>query len=359
MPQRKQLTWAQLRVGALVIAGLVVLGVGIFFISGTVGGFLTSRYRLKTYFSSATGLREGAQVELAGIAVGNVEHIGISRYSEPGKAVEVDMKIARRYQDQIRTDSVATIETVGLLGESYVDISRGGPNQSPIPNGGVVESHEEADIKQIVQNANDVVSNLRVLSAKLNDITGQIQHGQGSIGKLIYEESFYNRLNKTADEAQELINRVNNGQGTLGKLLNDETLYNHAVTTVDKLNQVMDQVQHGNGSVAKFINDPSVYNNVNQAAQRANTLMANINEGKGTLGKFVKDPQLYNRLNDTMQHVDVITSRMDRGEGTLGKLSTDTTMYNNLTSSTQSLKQFLDEFRKNPKKYLTLHLHIF
>ena len=358
MPQRKQLTWAQLRVGALVISGLVVLAVGIFFISGQVG-FMTRRYTLKTYFPSASSLRQGAQVRLAGIAVGNVEDIRISKYSEPSRAVEINMRVARKYQDQIRTDSVATIETVGLLGESYVDISRGEPSNPPLPDGGVVQSHEQADIKRIVENANDVVSNLRVLSATLNNITTQIQHGQGSIGKLIYEEGFYNRLNQTADEAQSLMSRIDKGQGTLGKLLNDDTFYNRAVAAVDKVDRVMDEVQHGNGSVAKFINDPSVYNNVSQAAQRANNVMADINEGKGTLGKLAKDPQLYNRINETVEHVDVITSRIDRGRGTLGKLSTDPTLFNNLVTTSQSLKEFLDEFKTNPRKYLTLQLHIF
>ncbi len=358
MPQRKQLTWTQLRVGVLVISGLLVLGVGIFFISGQVG-FLTPHYTLKTYFSSASSLRDGAQVRLAGIAVGNVEGIHISKYTDPSKAVEIDMKIASKYQDQIRTDSVATIETIGLLGESYVDINRGGPSHPPLPDGGVVNSHEQADIKAIVQNANDVVSNLRVLSAKLNDITGQIQHGQGSIGKLIYEESFYNRLNNTANEAQSLMTRIEQGQGSLGKLLNNDTLYDRAVSTINKLNQIADEVQNGNGSAAKFINDPSLYNNLNQTARHANTLMANINEGKGTLGKLAKNPQLYDRLNETVQHLDVITNRIDRGQGTLGKLSTDPTVYNNLATSTQALRQFLNEFRTNPRKYLTMHLHIF
>lgn len=358
MPQREQLTWAQLRVGALVIAGLVVLAVGIFFISSTVG-FLTSQYTLKTYFPSASSLRQGAQVRLAGIAVGNVSNIRLSKYTKPSKAVEIDMKVSRKYQDQIRTDSVATIETVGLLGESYIDISRGGPDEPPIPNGGVVKSREEADIKKIVQNTNDVITNLRALSATLNDITQQIQHGRGSIGKLIYTETLYNRLNQTADDAQKLMSRVEKGHGTLGKLLNDDTLYKRANATIDKVNQVMDEVQHGNGSAAKFINDPAVYNNVNQAVQRANTLMANINEGKGTLGKLATDPELYNRLDSTVKHVDVIASRIDRGQGTLGKLSTNPTLFNNLVTSSQSLKQFLDEFRTNPKKYLTLRLHIF
>jgi len=358
MPQRKQLTWTQLRVGALIISGLIVLGVGIFFISGQVG-FLTRHYELKTYFSGAESLRDGAQVRLAGIVVGNVEGIKLSPFTEPSRAVQVDMKVTQKYQDQIRTDSVATIETVGLLGEAYVDISRGGPGNQVIPDGGTVKSHEDADMKQIVQNANDVVSNLRVLSATLNNITGQIQHGQGSIGKLLYEEKFYDNLNKTANEAQMLITRVEEGHGTLGKLLSDETFYNRTVAAVDKVNQLLDQIQNGNGSAAKFINDPSVYNNLNQATERANTLMASVNNGEGTLGKLVKDPSLYNHIDETVKHVDVITGRIDRGEGTLGKLSTDETLYKNLSSSSQSLKEFLTEFRKNPKKYLTLRLHIF
>ena len=167
MPQRKQLTWTQLRVGVLIISGLIVLAVGIFFISGQVG-FFTRHYALKTFFSGAESLRDGAQVRLAGIVVGNVTGIRLSPYTEPNRAVQVDMKITRKYQDQIRTDSVATIETVGLLGEAYIDISRGGPGAKPVPDGGTVPSHEEADMKQIVQNANDVVSNLRVLSNTLD-----------------------------------------------------------------------------------------------------------------------------------------------------------------------------------------------
>jgi phospholipid/cholesterol/gamma-HCH transport system substrate-binding protein len=358
MPQPKQLAWTQLRVGVLIISGLIVFAVGVFFISGKVG-LWTSKYELKTFFSGAESLRDGAQVRLAGIVVGNVSGIKLSPYTEPSKAVQIDMKVTKKYQDQIRTDSVASIETVGLLGEAYVDISRGGPGAKPLPDGGTVQSHEEADMKQIVQNANDVVSNLRVLSSTLNDITKQIQHGQGSIGRLIYDENFYNNLNKTAIEAQKLMGQVESGHGTLGKLLTDETFYNRTVAAVDKVNQLLDEVQHGKGSAAKFINDPSVYDNLDQATRRANTLMASINESKGTLGKLIKDPSLYNNLNETVQHVNVITGRIDQGQGTLGKLSTDPSMYNNLLSASQSLRQFLTEFRTNPKKYLTLRLHIF
>jgi phospholipid/cholesterol/gamma-HCH transport system substrate-binding protein len=358
MPQRKQVTWAQLRVGTLVLVSLAILAVGIFFISGQVG-ILGRRYTLKSYFTGARGLREGAQVRLAGIGVGNVERIEISPYPERERAVEVVMRVRQAIQNQIRVDSVATLETVGLLGESYVDITRGSPGQEVIPEGGVVKSSEEADIKAVVQNANDVISNLRVLSAKLNDITNQVQHGQGSMGKLIYDDAFYNRLNETTGGMQRLVARVERGEGALGKLVSDETLYNRTVATLDRLNQVVDEVQHGKGSIAKFMSDPALYDNVNKVVTRGNELMDRINEGQGTLGKLATDPQLYNRVNETFDRMNIISTRIEQGQGTLGKLSTDPTLFNNLSESSQSLKDFLTEFRKNPKKYMSLRVRLF
>jgi phospholipid/cholesterol/gamma-HCH transport system substrate-binding protein len=358
MPQRQKVVWAQLRVGLMVLISLIVLAVGIFFISGQVG-FLSRRYELKTFFSGASGVREGSEVRLAGIPVGNVARIRVSPFSDPKRAVEIDMKISHHYQDQIRADSVATVETAGLLGEAYVDISRGSASGSVLKNGATVKGVEGPDITAIIHNANDVVSNLRALSDTLNGITTQIKSGEGTVGKLIYDPSLYNRINNTASGADKIVNGIQSGQGTIGKLMTDEALYQKTLTTVDHMNRVLDDIEHGDGSMAKFIQDPSIYNNVKEMTAKGNTLIDNINKGQGTLGKLVTDDQLYNRLNTAVAHVDTITARIDKGEGTLGKLSTDPSMYDSLNASAKSLQEFLTEFRKNPKKYLTLRLHIF
>ncbi|MBZ5513515.1 MAG: MlaD family protein [Acidobacteriia bacterium] len=358
MPQRKQISWAQLRVGMMVLVSLAVFGVGVFFISGQVGIF-TRKYTLKTYFSGAAGLRAGSQVRLAGVPVGAVESIRISDFAEPERTVEVTMRVPVSYRKEIRTDSVARLQTAGLLGDAYVDISRGQPDQPVVASGGVVKSAEEADIKRIVQNTNDVISNLRVLSDKLNDITGQIQAGKGSLGKIIYDQTFYNRMNQVTASVQNVVARVERGEGTIGKLMTDETLYNRTVASIDRLNKVLDDVQTGKGSLAKFLNDPSVYNQVEQLVGRANTMVDNVNKGQGTLGKLATDPQLYNRMNETFDHLNTVSARIDQGQGTLGKLSTDPTLFNNLSTSSQSLREFLTEFRKNPKKYLTLRIRLF
>jgi phospholipid/cholesterol/gamma-HCH transport system substrate-binding protein len=358
MAQRKELQWAQLRVGLMVTASLVVLVIGIFFISGTVG-FLTRTYILKVYFSEAGGLHNGAQVQLAGIPVGNVKVIKISPYSDPKRAVEVDMKVNRKYQNEIRTDSEASTESAGLLGERFIDISRGTPGHPVVPNGGVLRGHEETDIKEVVQNANDVISNLRVLSAKLNDITNQISSGQGSLGKFLYDPDLYNRVDSTARVLTSMIVDVQHGKGTIGKLYMDDTLYQNLTTTVQHADEMMNSIQKGNGTIAKFINDPAVYDNMNNFATKGNKLLEDMNSGKGTLSKLINDPQLYDRLNHTLGSVDKITSRMESGQGTLGLLSTDKKLYSNLSESMNSLREFLVEFRRNPKKYLTVKVKIF
>jgi phospholipid/cholesterol/gamma-HCH transport system substrate-binding protein len=342
----------------MVIIGLAILAVGIFFISGQEG-FFRRRYKLKAYVSEAGGLRQGAQVSLAGVAVGDVEKIEISPYPERARAVEIVIRVARAYQHEIRADSTARIETVGLLGDSYLDITRGSLGQEVIADGGVLKTSEEADVKRVVQNANNVFANLGVLSAKLNDISSEVQSGKGSLGKFVYDQTLYNRLNKTTDTFDRMVTRVDQGQGTLGKLMADETLYTTTVATIDRLNKVIDEMQHGQGSVAKFISDPSVYNNVNHLVTQANSLVDNINQGQGTMGKLAKDPQLYNRMSETLDHLDAVSTRIDQGQGTLGKLSTDPTLYNNLSQSSQSLRDFLTEFKKTPKKYLTVKMRLF
>ncbi|MGH9401303.1 MAG: MlaD family protein [Terriglobia bacterium] len=358
MPQRKDLPWSQLRVGLMVAVALIILVVGLFFVSGHVG-FFTSQYRIEAYFPEAQGLQAGAAVQLAGVPVGSVSAIRLSPYKDPKRAVQVVMRIGRRFQSDIRNDSVADIETAGLLGEGFVDITRGSTASAPIPPGGEVKTLQQADIKQVVQNANDVLTNLTDLSAKLNGVTSQITTGKGTVGKFIYDPSLYNRMDDSVAKLQDLMDNISSGKGTIGELLVNDALAKKLNATVDRANQMMDQIQHGNGTVAKFLNDPAAYNNFNQTLAQARALVTNINQGNGTLGKLAKDPQLYDRLNEVAGNFDTISGRMAKGQGSLGLLSTDTKLYNNLTDSSQSLREFLDEFRKTPKKYLTLHVHIF
>jgi phospholipid/cholesterol/gamma-HCH transport system substrate-binding protein len=359
MPQRAEMmTWRQLRVGLTVGIALIITVVGIFLVSRQMG-VLGGHYTLKAYFPEAEGLRNGAEVDVAGVPAGNVDRVYVSSSPDPNRAVAVEMSVGRSYQHDVRSDSVATVQTAGLLGQSFVDISRGHAPHPVLHNGGEVTAKEGPDIKEVVNNANDVLSNLTFLSAKLNDISNQITNGKGTIGKFIYSPALYNQLNATVAKMNSMLDKVSQGQGTIGQLITNDTLANKLNATLDRVNHMLDQMQNGHGTVAKFINDPSVYNNLNRDLAEANTLMTGIQQGQGTLGKLYKDRQLYDRLNQVTGNVNTLTKRMAEGKGTLGQLSTNTTLYSNLNQSMQSLRDFLTQFRKNPKKYLTVHIKVF
>src|SRR5262249_24900360 len=101
MPQRKQLSWTELRVGLVVLVGVGVLAAVIFYVTGQ--RILGPKYRLKTYLPEVSGLANGALVRLDGVEVGNVESIKLlprtsGKAVDRNKNIEVVMRVVRRYQ---------------------------------------------------------------------------------------------------------------------------------------------------------------------------------------------------------------------------------------------------------------------
>src|ERR1700691_5564007 len=124
MAQRKQLSWTELRVGIFVLAGLFILMVAIFYVTGA--GFLGPKYRVLTYLPEVDELQTGAPVTLDGIAIGNVESMRLTPQPQDlDHNITLVLRVEKKYQDQIRSSSAATLVTQGLLGDRYVSITRG------------------------------------------------------------------------------------------------------------------------------------------------------------------------------------------------------------------------------------------
>src|SRR5215475_7929898 len=134
MASRRPLAWTELRVGILVITSFALLALAIFYVSGQ--GFFVRRYTVIAYFQNANNLRSGAEVSLEGVTIGNVSDVAVSKLADPTKAVEATMKLDAKYKNIIRSDSRVTISTIGLLGDSKVDITRGSEAGTVIEDGG-------------------------------------------------------------------------------------------------------------------------------------------------------------------------------------------------------------------------------
>ena len=361
MARSKQLTWSELRVGLFVLVGLLILAVAIFYVTGA--GVFGPKYRLKTYLPEVSGLATGAPVRLDGVEVGNVERISIVP-REKGKppdhmrSIEVLMKLDRNFQNDILTDSVATLVTEGLLGNRYVNIQRGYTG-TPLKDGQVITGGEEKAIKEVVERSADVLANLKALSSDVQDIISGVQEGKGTLGKLLTDDQAYKHLNSILAKGDQIATTVQSGQGTVGRLLMKDEMADKVQSTIDQLNAILADLRAQKGTLGKLLYDPSLYDEAKKALDNGNEMIGDIRAGKGTLGKLATDDTLYNKLRDTSSNLSEATAKLNRNDNTAGKLFSDPQLYDNLTGLTGDMRSFIAEFRKNPKKYLSIKLSFF
>ena len=359
MPSQKQLKWSQLKVGITVIVASLTLGFLLFLMSGTAGLF-TPRITIKSYFDNAEGLREGAPVRLSGVDIGNVTHISIVNAKDKQQTpVEVVMKVSTKYSYGMRRDSVTSLETAGVLGETFLDIDSSQAIGGPVQDGDTLPTQVHPDFNQVVRASQSTLQNMDALLKRADRILAFAESGKGSLGKLIYDPTLYNRFSATIADFQQIVQQVSAGQGSLGALISRNDAYDKFLATLDKMNGVIDDIQAGKGTAGKFLKDPSLYNNANDTIANLKKVTDDINAGKGTLGKLTKDEELAKKLDTTITKLSQLTSDLEAGQGTAGKFLKDETLYNNSNQVLEEMRDLLKAIRQNPKKYLSIKLHIF
>jgi phospholipid/cholesterol/gamma-HCH transport system substrate-binding protein len=359
VPSQKQLRWSQLKVGLTVLIASITLGILILLMSGTSGLF-SGKITLKSYFDNAGGLREGAPVRLQGVDIGNVAAVRV--VSDPSRKltpVEVTLKVSTKYHNNLRKDSVTMLSTAGVLGETYIDIDSAQAKGPEAQKGDVLLTRETAQIEDVVRASQSTLQNLDALEKRVDRILAFVESGQGSIGKVIYDPSLYNRLNSTVAQFQSLVSDVTSGKGSLGKLLVDDQLYRNANATVDKLNTIIDDLNAGKGTAGKFLKDPTLYDTANDTIANVKKLTDDVNAGKGAIGLMARNQEFADKLHNTMNKLSDLSDRLNSGEGTIGKLLQDPSVYDNTNLLLQQTQELIKAVRQNPKKYLTIHLKIF
>ena len=357
MPSQKQLKWSQLKVGVTVIVASVTLMILIFLMSGT-GGWFTHKIILKSYFDNSSGLRNGAPVRLQGVDIGNVNGIRVV----PGKPltpVEVTMKVNTKYHFELRKDSVTSLSTAGVLGETYIDIDSSMAKGPEAQSGDTLTTREHPDIQDVVRSSQSTLQNMDALLKRTDRILAFVESGQGSIGKFIYDPNLYDRVNATVNEFKGIVDEVKNGQGSIGQLIANDEAYNKAMAAVDKINAIIDELQQGKGTAGLFLRDPKLYDNANETIANVRKLSDDINAGKGAIGKLARDQQFADKMQNTMNKISDLTDRLEAGEGTFGRLLKDPALYNNSDQMLVETRGLVKSIRENPKRYLTFHVKIF
>lgn len=284
------------RLGVFVV--LVIFAA--FFIMETLGGLESFHggYRLSALFDTVQDLKVGNSVKMAGVEVGRVEKIVLA-----DNKVRVTMKL--HSDTVVKTDSKATVKFTGLMGQNFVAIDFGSADAPRVEDGAVLVTEEQPDLNAImakldgattgIQNLTkgftpDTLNNLlgplidfvkqnsgRIGGAisNIENISGHIASGEGTVGKLIYSESLYNsalvtvtNLQDAVVEVRGVIGGITNGQGTIGKLVTDPTLYDSTTASMTNLNQVLLKINQGQGTVGKLVNDQEFYKNAKLTLQK-------------------------------------------------------------------------------------------
>ena len=358
MPSQQEVQWSQLKVGVLVIVALVALTALVFLMSGSTGGLFAGKITLRSYFENAAGLKVGAPVNLEGVTIGNVSHINIvgSRKLTP---VEVIMKVSTRNISDVREDSKTSLDTVGVLGDTVVDIDSKHAIGPRVKNNDELGTNESPNLSDVIKSSQGTIEQVNTILAKIDSLVDSLNTGKGSIGQLINDPALYNKAVQAVDQLSKISADLSAGKGSVGKLLKDDSFYNHLNDTTARIDHITTEIDNGQGSLGKLLKDQTFYDNLNRTVTNANTLLAEVNQGKGTIGMLAKDPEFQAKFRDSIDKLDAIMDKINSGQGTIGQMIVNPSLYNNADAMLTETRNLVTQIRENPKKYLTFHVKIF
>jgi phospholipid/cholesterol/gamma-HCH transport system substrate-binding protein len=248
-------------VGAFVVAGILLFGVGLFLI-GDRRMLFSDTFEIHAEFANIAGLQDGAKVRVAGMDAGEVEAIQVP--PGPSAPFRVKLRVREDMHPVIRIDSVATIQTDGLVGNKFVQVDAGTEQAAIVPPGGTVHSREPFDLSAMLQRMSETVD---LVTSTIEDLKGGLDTALGSV-------------TETADQAQELMS-------DLGKQA--RTIMTSAQKVSGDLTAIVSNARQGKGTVGKFLNDDALYTSAKTLMSDAEKAVANLREASAEARGAVAD----------------------------------------------------------------------
>jgi len=303
------------RVGLFFLLGVALIWVT-YETLGNRSSLKKSGYTLIAGFENLKELKAGDDIRMAGVRIGAVETTRLSN-----RRAEAVLRIEKKFT--IASDAHATISSAGLLGTNYISIDLGSPHAPPLQPGSEIPTRVTADL-------NTVMAQIGELGGKLEDAFGSIgemfkgdQDQPGlfqKVDKLLADNSA--KIDEVMTNLQEITDKINHGEGTLGKLVNDPQLHDELLATVTAIKSAADDAR-------TFVTN-------------AQEMVDHVKTGQGTLGALIYDEKAGEDLKATTANLRSVSDKLAKGEGTLGKLINDDTLYTSARSTLQKADRALD-----------------
>ncbi|MBI4590722.1 MAG: MCE family protein [Candidatus Rokubacteria bacterium] len=378
MPEDRGQLALQIRIGLFVLVSLAVL-IGLIYLLSAQARYFEPKYELVAEFTEVGGLTPGATVRLAGVQIGRVTRVSLPE--RPGAKVRVSLSIARRFGDRIRRNSVARIETQGLLGDKIVEISLGTSEAPPLKPGESIASRDPVEVSRLAGEGVEILRNLAALSGTLRTtvetfnetkaledlsavlrsakrLTEQVEKGSGWLHVLIYDEpEVLRRLNGVLTSTEQLLSRSARGESAVGVLLSAESgrAARQLLLAMEALGKLAEGGKAEEGLLAALLFDPRyksvaedlrsftqdlkpVTEDLQVLARNFRAVSERLAQGKGIAGSLLQDEgespmgQAAKDFRVGVANLRAITDRLAAGEGTIGGLIEDPTVYENLAA---------------------------
>lgn len=279
-----------LAIGAFVMLCLAA-GAAVILSLSSQTGFFAPRYRLMAHFENVLGLQANAPVWLAGKEIGRVESVTFAALSETNP-LEVELRIDPAVQELIRADSSASVGTIGVLGDSYIEISIGTLDAPTLRDGEEIATVTPVGLGSLVGKAARALDSVAELSSDLDAAVSSFNEGGGG-----------GQAALAIAAVSDMTLEVKNGEGLLHSLIFD-SYEGGGVESIEgslaSLEHILNEVQMGEGILHELIyketSEQDLIVEVLEAGARLNSILAKIDRGEGSLGLMLNDPTLYEDL---------------------------------------------------------------
>ncbi|HEY2525710.1 MAG TPA: MlaD family protein [Candidatus Binataceae bacterium] len=323
-----------LRVGIVMVAGIAILAGAIFSIGGGLR-WLAGSEELTTHFQRVNGLQVGAPVYLSGVNIGSVASIQFPT-DRRANYVIVRMRIEANAVERVRMDSVAKIESLGLLGDKFLLLTAGSANAPSVEPEALVHSQDPVNYAALLQarGTGDLVANVLAISSGMRQLLDTVNQGNGILAELIRGPANAQEktltlasIRDTVDNLQRLsakldltVDRIDNGEGLLGAMLSPRNNGRRVVADVtdaaasmrtaaanfqqssNEMHDLVERLDRAHGLLPQLMQDQEyasrVMRNLDRSSDDLRHVLDKLNSRQGTLGLLVNDPSLYDRTTN-------------------------------------------------------------
>lgn len=347
----------ELKVGLFVVMGITLLA-ATFIVLGSEQNLFERNFRLHARFTDISGLRAGAAVRLSGMDVGLVAGIEFPKNLEDRQVI-VHLRVAERFQERIRGDSIASIQSQGLLGDKYVSVSLGSPDKGKLEDGSWVDATDPKELMSYLDDVGPILANIESITHQI-DVMLKGEEGEKA-GKSITD--MLASIKRTIVE-------IETGDGIAHKLIYDKEAGADLAATLASLKEatasiagIAEEVRSGDGGMHDLVYGDKVTKllaSLEGAAGKIDGLVGEIQQGNGVLHDLVYSDggkSLLANLSDASADIRDVIAGVKRGEGTLGGILIDPTIYQDVKTllgkaqRNQVLKAFVREnLRRNEQQ---------